>query len=127
VAAAVERVRDWASRRSGAIACDSAFAAHAPARKRALRRVAGIAAHAPRHRRTEVTRLAALARDVAVTRLGAGGERALEELVASETGSGEEWLRAMSEFGAAHPHPGAAGTANATHAEPVAIFVFVTR
>lgn len=123
-AAAVERVREWASSRSGAVAADPALAAHATVRRRALRRVASIAAHAPRHMRAEITRLAALARGAAVARYGAGREHALQELVANEDGSGEEWLRAMSEFGAAHPGPDRIASGEVALVEPVAILVF---
>ncbi len=123
-AAAVERVQEWASRRSGAVAADPALAVHATVRRRALRRVASIAAHAPRHRRAEITRLAALARGAAVARYGAGREHALQELVANEDGSGEEWLRAMSKFGAAHPGPDRIAPGEVALVEPVAILVF---
>lgn len=122
--AAVERVREWASRRSGAVAADPALAVHATVRRRALCRVASIAARAPRHRRAEVTRLAALARGAAVARYGAGREHALQELVANEDGSGEEWLRAMSEFGAGHPGTDRVAPSEVALVEPVAILVF---
>jgi superfamily II DNA or RNA helicase len=119
--AAIERVARWVSRRAGALAAGSVLDPQTQARKRALRRVATIAARAPRHRRTEVTRMAALARQSATAPYGVGAERLLEELIAAETPSGEEWLRALGEFGAARG--GAPGASNAPRVEPVAILI----
>jgi superfamily II DNA/RNA helicase len=121
--AAIERVARWISRRAGVLAAGSALGPHTQARKRALRRVAAIAAHAPRHRRTEVTRMAALARQVATAPYGVGAERLLEALVAAEMPSGEEWLRALGEFGAAHGN--ALERSDASCVELVAILVLV--
>jgi superfamily II DNA or RNA helicase len=124
-ASAIERVARWASRRAGVLAAGSDFEAHTQARKRALRRVAAIAARAPRHRRNEVTRLAALARQVATAPYGAGAERLLEELVDKELPSGEDWLRALGDFGAARGN--AAGSSDAPRVDPVAILVLTAR
>jgi superfamily II DNA or RNA helicase len=121
LAVALERVARWAARRAGVLAAGSPLGPHAPARRRALRRVAAIAARAPRHRRTEVTRLAALARQVATAPFGVGAERALEELVTAETMSGEEWLRALGDFGAARGRGG--GLSDAPQVEVLAILV----
>jgi superfamily II DNA or RNA helicase len=124
-ASAIELVARWASRRAGVLAAGSDFGAHTQARKRALRRVAAIAARAPRHRRNEVTRLAALARQVAMAPYGAGAERLLEDLVDTELQSGEDWLRAVGDFGAARGN--AARTSSAPRVEPIAILVLTAR
>jgi superfamily II DNA or RNA helicase len=124
LAVAVERVAHWAARRAGILAAGSTLEPHARARKRALHRVAAIAARAPRHRRVEVTRLAALARQVALAPYGVGGERALEELVAREMTSGEEWLRALGEFGASRARDG--GRSGAPQVEVLVILVLTT-
>jgi len=124
-AGAIERVARWASRRAGALAAGSDLETHTQARKRALRRVAAIAARAPRHRRNEVTRLAALARQVATASYGAGAERLLEDLVDTELPSGEDWLRALGDFGAARGN--AVGSSSAPRVEPIAILVLTTR
>jgi superfamily II DNA or RNA helicase len=120
-AVAVERVARWAARRAGVLAAGSTLESHAQVRKRALRRVAAIATRAPRHRRIEVTRLAALARQAAMAPYGVGAERALEELVAREMMSGEEWLRALGEFGASRGRDG--GRSGAPQVEVLAILV----
>ncbi len=124
-ASAIERVARWTSRRAGVLAAGSDFEAHTQARKRALRRVAAIAARAPRHRRNEVTRLAALARQVATAPCGAGAERLLEDLVDTELASGEDWLRALGDFGAGRGK--GAGSSSAPRVEPVAILVLTAR
>ena len=67
--------------------------------------------------------MAALARQVAIAPYGVGTERLLEELVQAEMPSGEEWLRALGEFGAARGHT--AGSSNAPSVQPVAILVLV--
>ena len=118
---AMERVASWVSRRAGVLAAGSSLEPHSQVRKRALRRVAAIAAHAPRHRRTEVTRMATLARQVATAPYGVGAERLLEELVAVEMPSGEEWLRTLGEFGAARGST--AGSSSAPSVQPVAILI----
>ncbi len=123
LAAAIERVAHWAARRAGVLAVGAPLEPHAHARRRALRRVAAIAARAPRHRRTEVTRLAALARQVAMAPYGVGAERALEELVATEMTSGEEWLRALGEFGASRGRD--SGRSDAPRVDMVAILVLM--
>ncbi len=125
--AALERVVEWASRRAGLLAAGSTLELRASARGCALRRVAAIAARAPRHRRMEITRLAALARRVVAAPYGAGGERALAELAASQLSSGEEWLRALGEFGAARRPASGAGQTDALRVEPVAILVLIPR
>lgn len=119
--AAFERVARWASRRAGVLAAGTSVEPYTQARKRALRRVAAITARAPRHRRTEVTRLAALARQVATAPYGAEAERLLEDLVDAELPSGEEWLRALGEFGAARRDT--TGSSNTPCVELVAILV----
>lgn len=123
--AAIDRVARWASRRAGVLAAGSALEPHTQARKRALRRVAAIAARAPRHRRSEVTRLAALARQVATAPYGAGAERLLEDLVATELPNGEDWLRALGEFGAARAS--VLQRSDTSCVEPVAILLLVNR
>lgn len=120
---AIERVNRWVARRAGVLAAGSSLEPHTQARKRALRRVAAIAVRAPRHRRPEVTRLAALARQVATAAYGVGAERLLEELVATEMASGEDWLRALGEFGALRGST--ASSSGALCVEPVAILVLV--
>ncbi len=124
-ASAIERVARWTSRRAGVLAAGSDSDAHTQARKRALRRVAAIAARAPRHRRNEVTRLAALARQVATAPCGAGAERLLEDLVDTELPSGEDWLRALGDFGAGRGN--GAGSSSIPRVEPVAILVLTAR
>ena len=129
LAAAAERVDRWVSRRAARLVSGAVLQLHTPARKLALRRVAAIAARAPRHRRAEVARLAAVARQAAAMPYGAGAERLLEALVAAEMESGEAWLRALGEFAAARG--GAAGASGGGAApettsplvEPVAILV----
>lgn len=121
--AAFDRVARWSSRRAGALAAGSHIEPHAQARKRALRRVAAIVAGAPRHRRAEITRLGALARQVATAPYGVGVERALEELVATDVASGEEWLRTLGEFGEAHRST--TRSSSAPRVEPVAVLILV--
>lgn len=122
---AIERVARWVSRRAGVLAAGSALEPHTQARKRALRRVATIAAHAPRHRRIEIARLAALARQVATAPYGAGAERLLEDLVSSELPTGEDWLRALGDFGAVRGRT--SRSADDPHVETVAVLVLRRR
>jgi superfamily II DNA or RNA helicase len=120
---ALDRVARWASGRAGVLAAGTDLEPRARARRLALRRVATIAARAPRHRRAEITRLAALARQVATAPYGAGAERALDKLVALDVKSDEDWLRRLGDFGATRR--GTAGASSTPCVEPVAILVLV--
>ena len=128
--AAAERVDSWVAHRAALLAAGSVPGLDTPARKRALRRVATIAARAPRHRRAEVARLATVARQAAASPYGAGAERLLEDLAAAEMASGEAWLRALGEFAAARGSAAGAGGGGRGEApgsvplvEPVALLV----
>jgi superfamily II DNA or RNA helicase len=123
LASALDRIARWTSQRAGVLAAGTELEPRTQARRLALRRVAAIAAHAPRHRRAEVTRLAALARQVATAPYGAGAERALEELVARDAASDEEWLRALGEFGAGRRRD--TGSPSTPCVEPIAILILV--
>lgn len=120
---ALDRVARWASRRAAKIAAGSELEPYSEVRKRALRRVAAIAARAPRHRRAEVMRLAGLARRAALAPYGVGAERALEELVAAEEVSGERWLHSLGEFGAERGCDRA--RSDAPVVEPVAVMILM--
>ncbi|HET7622498.1 MAG TPA: helicase-related protein [Gemmatimonadaceae bacterium] len=123
IESALDRVDRWASRRAGVLAAGADLEPRTQARKLALRRVASIAARAPRHRRSEITRLAALARQMATAPYGAGAERALEKLVALDMKSDEAWLRRLGDFGASRHST--ANPPSAPRVEPVAILVLV--
>jgi hypothetical protein len=60
---------------------------------------------------------------VATAPFGAGAERLLEELVATEMASEEDWLRALGEFGARRGSGN--GRPSAPRVEPVAILLLV--
>ena len=104
--ATIERVDRWVARRAAMLTSGAALPPHTVARRHALRRIATIAARAPRHRRAEVARLAAIARRAATSPYGIGAERLLDALIETEMASGEEWLRTLGAFGDAHGAPG---------------------
>jgi superfamily II DNA or RNA helicase len=114
LASAIVAVARWIARRSALVATGTALPLHAPARRRAMRRIAAITARAPLHLRPAIAQLAARARRAVTAPYGIGAERALEELVASEMAD-DDWLRAVEAFGERHrgsmPHDGASGPA----------------
>jgi hypothetical protein len=98
---ALRRVSLWIARRSAMAAAGVALPLQAPARQRAMRRIAAITSRAPSHRRPVLAPLAARARLAITAPYGIGAERALEELASADM-SDEAWLRVVGEFGEKH-------------------------
>src|SRR6185437_9589160 len=115
---AIARVERWAARTAGARA-GGALAWRGTSRRIALRRIAGLAAHAPLHRRALIAPLAMAARRVVTAPYALGAERVLDEL-ASAPLPDEAWLRALAQFGAMH---GAEDHASGDGARIVAIIM----
>jgi len=97
---AVVRAERWLARRQGAHA-SGALAWRGASRRVALRRIAGLSAHAPHHRRALLAPLSMVARRVVTAPYALGAERVLDEL-ASAPLPDEAWLRALASFGAMH-------------------------
>jgi len=97
---AIARAERWAARTAGARA-GGALAWRGTSRRIALRRIAGLATHAPLHRRALIAPLAVVARRVVTAPYALGAERVLDEL-ASAPLPDEAWLRALASFGAMH-------------------------
>jgi superfamily II DNA or RNA helicase len=94
-------------------------------RRRALRRIAAIAARAPRDRRPAVAAMADLARRAALARCGAGAEAVLGRL-ATAAMADEAWLRAMAAFAELHAPASAPNEArDADKWEPAALLLLV--
>ncbi len=97
---AIVRAERWIARMAGAQA-GGALAWRGASRRIALRRIAGLATHAPLHRRALIAPLAVMARRVVTAPYSLGAERVLDEL-ASAPLPDEAWLRALASFGAMH-------------------------
>ncbi|MEP7064910.1 MAG: DEAD/DEAH box helicase [Gemmatimonadota bacterium] len=97
---AVARAERWLARRQGAEA-SGALAWRGASRRIALRRIAGLSARAPHHRRALLAPLTMIARRVVTAPYALGAERVLDEL-ASAPLPDEAWLRALASFGAMH-------------------------
>jgi superfamily II DNA or RNA helicase len=101
----LERARDalrrWRSahRDHRDVTLDGAL--HARSRRTVVDRIAAIARRAPRHRRPEISALAAVARQTVTAHYGVGAEQVLEQLAAADMPD-EAWLRAVGTFGAIH-------------------------
>jgi len=95
--AAAER---WLARRQGAEA-SGALAWRGTSRRIALRRIAGLSARAPHHRRALLAPLTMAARRVVTAPYAVGAERVLDELATAPLPD-EAWLRALVSFGAMH-------------------------
>jgi hypothetical protein len=96
----ISRAESWLARRAGAQAGET-LAWRGASRRIALRRIAGLAARAPHHRRALLAPLAMAARRVVTAPYALGAERVLDEL-ASAPLPDEAWLRALASFGAMH-------------------------
>lgn len=107
---ALRAIEVWVAARSGAATAGVVASVTGDARRRALRRIAVIAARAPRHERPLLAPLAASARRVVAARYGVGAERVLGELAVTEMPDAA-WLRAVSAFGEAHLASAAPGDA----------------
>jgi superfamily II DNA or RNA helicase len=108
---AFECVNLWIARRSAMVAAGVALPLHAPARQRAMRRIAAITSRAPSHRRPILAPLATRARRAITAPYGIGAERALEELVSAEMPD-DAWLRAVGELGERYDTGGRAADAS---------------
>ena len=97
---AIARAERWLARRRGTEA-SGALAWRGASRRMALRRIAGLSARAPHHRRALLAPLATVARRVVTAPYALGAERVLDEL-ASAPLPDEAWLRALASFGAMH-------------------------
>lgn len=97
---AVAAADRWLARRQGAEA-SGALAWRGTSRRIALRRIAGLSARAPHHRRALLAPLTMAARRVVTAPYALGAERVLDEL-ASAPLPDEAWLRALASFGAMH-------------------------
>jgi hypothetical protein len=97
---AIARAERWLARRLGAEA-SGALAWRGASRRIALRRIAGLSARAPHHRRALLAPLTMTARRVVTAPYALGAERVLDEL-ASAPLPDEAWLRALASFGAMH-------------------------
>jgi superfamily II DNA or RNA helicase len=97
---AIARAERWLARRRGAEA-SGALAWRGASRLMALRRIAGLSARAPHHRRALLAPLTMVARRVVTAPYALGAERVLDEL-ASAPLPDEAWLRALASFGAMH-------------------------
>ncbi len=97
---AVARAERWLARRQGAEA-SGALAWRGTSRRIALRRIAGLSARTPHHRRALLAPLTMVARRVVTAPYALGAERVLDEL-ASAPLPDEAWLRALASFGAMH-------------------------
>lgn len=83
-------------------------------RRSTMRRISAIVETAPPHRRNHTAALADRARAVTLSRLGAGAERELEQLLAETATGGEAWLERIAEMKEARsPH-----TSNRGRPEP---------
>ena len=92
-----ERIARWCSARAADHAAGGAISIVGVARRRALHRLAAILARTPLSRRHEVAAMAARARQVASTTIGAAGELVLGELAAAAMPD-DAWLRALAAF-----------------------------
>jgi hypothetical protein len=92
-----ERIELWCRARAAESAAGGAISIVGVARRRALHRLAGILARTPISRRQEVAAMAARARQVASTTIGAAGELVLGEL-ATAAMPDDAWLRALAAF-----------------------------
>jgi superfamily II DNA or RNA helicase len=99
-AEAIARAERWLARRQGAEA-SGALAWRGASRRIALRRIAGLSARTPHHRRALLAPLTMVARRVVTAPYAVGAERVLDEL-ASAPLPDEAWLRALASFGAMH-------------------------
>ncbi|MGE5728152.1 MAG: helicase-related protein [Gemmatimonas sp.] len=97
---AIASAERWLGRRQGAEA-SGALAWRGTSRRIALRRIAGLSARAPHHRRAILAPLAMAARRVVTAPYALGAERVLDEL-ANAPLPDEAWLRALASFGAMH-------------------------
>jgi len=97
---AVACAERWLARRQGAEA-SGALAWRGASRRIALRRIAGLSARAPHHKRALLAPLTMVARRVVTAPYALGAERVLDEL-ASAPLPDEAWLRALASFGAMH-------------------------
>ena len=103
------QIERWYRARAADGAAGGAVSIVGVARRRALHRLAGILARTPLSRRHEVAAIAARARQVASTTIGAAGELVLGEL-ATAAMPDDAWLRALAAFAEArgtdaHPVP----------------------
>jgi hypothetical protein len=103
------QIERWYRARAADRAAGGAISIVGVARRRALHRLAGILARTPLSRRHEVAAMAARARQVASTTIGAAGELVLGEL-ATAAMPDDAWLRALAAFaeargGDSHPAP----------------------
>ena len=96
----IARAERWLARRAGAQA-GGALAWRGVSRRKALRRIAALAARAPHHRRALLAPLTMAARRAVTAPYALGAERVLDE-IASAPLPDEAWLRALASFGAMH-------------------------
>lgn len=97
---ALSRAKRWLAHRQGTEA-SGALAWRGTSRRIALRRIAGLSARAPHHRRALLAPLTMAARRVVTAPYALGAERVLDEL-ANAPLPDEAWLRALASFGAMH-------------------------
>ncbi|HUF29628.1 MAG TPA: DEAD/DEAH box helicase [Gemmatimonadaceae bacterium] len=92
-----ERIERWCRARAADYAAGGTISIVGVGRRRALRRLAAILARTPLSRRHEIAAVAARARQVANTTIGAAGEVVLGELAAAPMPD-DAWLRAVAAF-----------------------------
>jgi hypothetical protein len=123
VALTFERLEASIASRDGAATAGLTLSITGTARRLAMRRIAHITAHTPRHRRAVVATLAAEARRVVAAPYGVGAEGVLAELAMSPLPDAA-WLRAVRAFGEANVRgaPAANGPGPST-VEALIVFV----
>ena len=108
LAAVLDRVASWLSRRATADVIDLPSAHVARSRHQVLRRAQGIAQRAHRHERVGLREMLGAARTVATATLSAGAERVLDELAHADMPD-VAWLQSLGQFAALHAHPAPRG------------------
>ncbi|MFN2400724.1 MAG: helicase-related protein [Gemmatimonadaceae bacterium] len=119
---ALELMARWSERQNVSSIAGTNLPVVASERRRAIRKIAAIAARTPRHRQPLLAALAVRARRVVSAPYGSGAERILDDLVSS-TMEDEAWLRALSAFGDIHARPTAASRPPQASAAPLAILL----
>lgn len=118
---ALELMAKWSERQNVSSIAGVDLPVVASERRRAIRKIASIAARTPRHRQPLLAPLAARARLAVSAPYGSGAERILGDLVSSNL-EDEAWLRALSAFGDIHARPTGASPPQARSA-PLAILL----
>ena len=122
VTQAMEGASRWMQERAAARLLGSSPAADSRSRRRALRRIAAIAARAPPHRRPALAPLVAAAIEAMTATFGAATEQKLAELAPSALPD-ETWLRSLADLARAHGRAAPASEPYATGIVAVMVFV----